>query len=278
MEIKDLRKQYLRLEKEHFDIISDFNIVSSVVLDIAISGLTPFVEVDEKRVAKIRKILDKHIKKDIPIEKFLGYKLFMDCYFPYSRNTLTPRQDTELLVEKVLGYLGKKELKVLDLCSGSGCIGISIAKYSNSQVVCADISNKALKEIKSNAKLNRVNVEVLKTDMFSNLNERYDVIVCNPPYIPKIEYDKLDNVVKKHDPKLALLAKDDGYQFYIQIAKKVKEFLNKNGRLFLEIGYSQGEKVKDLLKEKFDVVEVLKDYSGNDRIVICYDKENKKGE
>ena len=273
MELKDLLREYKYLDEKHCDYISDFYLITSAVLNMATSGLTPYVDVDDKRVKRIRKMMAKHIS-GVPVQKVIGYSYFYDCYIPYSKHTLTPRMETELLVEKICDYIGSKHCKVLDMCAGSGCIGIAVAKHTGSEVVLADVSDYAIKECKTNAKLNFVKVDVIKSNMFDRIAEKFDIIVCNPPYITEGDYDKLDYMVKNYDPKLALVGGSDGLDYYKIIATKAPEYLVNGGRLFLEIGYDQGEAVKGLLETVFDHVDVIKDYSGNDRIIVAYDMKN----
>lgn len=281
MEIKDLRKEYLLMQNEHKDIMSDFFLIVSHIIKVATSSLTPYVDIDDKRVKRIRKLMARHISGE-PVQKVIGYSMFYDCIIPYSRHTLTPRMETELLVEKVLDEIKGKKSKILDMCSGSGCIGIAIAKHSDSRVVSADISKYAIKETKQNAKLNFVDIEVVQSDMFQNMKERFDIIVSNPPYIPDYEYQMLDKMVKKYDPKLALQADEDGLAYYKVIANEAYRYLNPNGKIFLEIGYNQGYKVKNLLQSNYQDIEVIQDYSGNDRIVVAkvknenIEKDNKR--
>ncbi len=264
MELRDIKREYLG----HGDIDSDINIlIRHVMGDVSIS---PFLSVPDSIAKVLRKYISRHLKGE-PIEKIIGYSIFCDCYIQYSRHTLTPRLETELLVEAVKEYVGEKCMSVLDMCCGSGAIGIALAKSANCRVLCADISKKVLKMCASNARINNVNVEIIQSDLFDNIKERYDVIVCNPPYIPYSEYLTLDDMVKKYDPKLALVADKEGLAIYERIAESVTDYLTDSGILVLEIGYNQGDRVKAMLDSRFRDVEVSIDYNGNDRIVIARD-------
>ncbi len=272
MTYNELCKKYRDIQ-EHSDLLCDLRLVVSSVLSIDYSEVNQFLKIDEVSIKKIDKLMAKHLKGK-PLQKVLGYSMFYDCYIGYSDKTLTPRMETEILVSKVVEYIGNKKLRVLDLCAGSGCIGIAIAKNTKAEVVSADISKHAIKEIKNNAKHNAVDLDVIKSDMFDSIRERFDIIVCNPPYIPKEEYISLDKLVKKYDPKIALVAENNGLKFYEILASESNKYLKSGGKIFLEIGYNQGESVIGLFKQDYKDIELIKDYSDNDRIVIA----GKKGE
>lgn len=262
MELREIKKLYAG----HGDIDSDINIIVRHV--VGDNNLSPFMTISDKHARLIKKYINRHIKGE-PVEKIIGYSIFCDCYIQYSRHTLTPRMETELLVEVAKQHIANKSASVLDLCCGSGAIGIALAKTTNARVACSDISKKALKMTALNAKLNNVKLEIIYSDLFHNIKERYDVIVCNPPYIPQIEYNELDAMVKKYDPKLALVADNDGFAVYENIAKSASEYLLDGGIIILEIGYNQGDRVKKIFEKTFKKVEVYKDYSDNDRIVVA---------
>ena len=202
-----------------------------------------------------------------PWQYVVGKTEFYGRTYVVNKDVLIPRQETELVCEQLLKRIDKKS-KVLDLCCGSGVIGITAALAKGASVDIADVSKKALKVAKQNAKLNKANVQLIESDMFEEITDMYNVIVCNPPYIESDVIDTLDDSVKNYEPKIALDGGDDGLDFYRQIAIVAPHCLFKNGLLVLEIGYNQGEAVKALLEEKFEV-QVLKDYSDNDRIVIA---------
>lgn len=203
----------------------------------------------------------------IPLQHLTGSQEFMGLEFLVSPEVLIPRQDTELLVEYLLSIITGK--KVLDLCTGSGCIGISLAKLGNPERVDAvDLSEKALLVAQENARRLQVDVHFLKSDMFQNITETYDVIVSNPPYITSSVINTLMPEVKEHEPRMALDGGEDGLSFYRQIARESKQYLAPNGMLWLEIGYDQGESVSGLLeKDGFYDVKCLQDLCGLDRVV-----------
>lgn len=203
----------------------------------------------------------------IPLEYITHETEFMGLSYYVDEHVLVPRQDTECLVEQVLEVSEGKD--VLDLCTGSGCIGISLAALGKCHsVTLADISPEALMVAERNALKNGVEVTLLQSDLFSALGERYDIIVSNPPYIPSGEISHLMPEVREHEPRLALDGKKDGLFFYKSIILKSRDFLNENGRLYFEIGYDQGEAVSCLMKEAgFTQVTIKKDLAGLDRVV-----------
>ena len=187
---------------------------------------------------------------------------------------LIPRQDTECLVEQVLPFCPGK--KVLDLCTGSGCIGISLAVLGGpAAVVLADVSGEALKVAEKNAENHGVKPVFCQGDLFENVPaDLFDVIVSNPPYIASEEIQKLMPEVQDHEPVLALDGREDGLYFYRKIIELSSSYLADQGMLAFEIGYDQGESVAELMRKKgFQQVEVKKDLAGLDRIVtghICH--------
>lgn len=207
----------------------------------------------------------------IPLQHIIGTQEFMGLTFKVNENVLIPRQDTELLVENVVDYFGNDERTVLDMCTGSGCIAVSIDRLSkNSKVTAVDISEKALEVAQENNRLNNANVTFIQSDLFTNVTGKYDIIVSNPPYIRTDEIPKLMEEVKSHEPVMALDGMEDGLYFYKKICNEASDYLNDNGKIFFEIGYDQGDDVSEILRQnRFCNIEVLKDLSGNDRVVIA---------
>lgn len=226
------------------------------------------IEQTNKFVDDVQKLI-----KGCPLQYITNSQEFMRLDFYVDENVLIPRADTEILVEEVIGSCDKKkEYKILDLCTGSGAIGISLAKYiPNSCVVCTDISVKALEIAKKNAKENEVrNIEFIKSNMFENIKESFDIIVSNPPYIAKNVILTLDKEVQ-NEPHIALDGGEDGLDFYKTIANNAYVYLQKGGKLFLEIGYDQKEQVMKLLEtsKKYEDIYSKKDLYDNDRIVVA---------
>lgn len=204
----------------------------------------------------------------IPLQYIIGEQEFMGLRFKVNSNVLIPRQDTETLVEQVLKIV-KPGMKVLDLCIGSGCVLISVLKNAPELTgMGSDISKTALLVAKENAKLHEVDAEWVRSDLFDNITETFDVIMANPPYIPTGEILSLMPEVRDFEPENALDGGADGLDFYRKIAGQVKDYLNPGGYVYMEIGYDQGEAVSELMRNAgFTEVEVIKDLARNDRVV-----------
>ena len=215
----------------------------------------------------------------IPLQHITGVQEFMGLEFKVNRHVLCPRQDTECLVEEVMRYLHDGN-RILDMCTGSGCILLSLLHYSNHcSGVGADISEEALKvaseNVKSIADMKRPNpwdektVELIHSDLFSNVpKEKFDIIVSNPPYIASSVIPTLMEEVREHEPMSALDGMEDGLFFYRKIVAESRNYLTKEGMLFFEIGHDQGQAVSDMMREAgFLDVTVVKDFAGLDRVV-----------
>ncbi|MCI8463349.1 MAG: peptide chain release factor N(5)-glutamine methyltransferase [Lachnospiraceae bacterium] len=209
----------------------------------------------------------------IPLQYLTGCQEFMGLNFAADRHVLIPRQDTEILVEEVLKNL-HDGMEILDMCTGSGCILISLLRYSND---CAglgvDISGGALRVAEKNAQniLSGFSgkVRFLESDLFENVEEMFDVIVSNPPYIPAGDMEGLMPEVRDYEPRIALDGGEDGLVFYRKILEGSRSHLKKGGMLFFEIGYDQGRAVSKMMRETgFLDVQVRKDYAGLDRVVF----------
>ena len=207
-------------------------------------------------------------RRHVPLQHILGYQEFMGLKFKVTPDVLIPRQDTETLVEEVMRNL-HDGMHILDMCTGSGCILLSLLRYSNDCVgVGCDLSEKALKVARENAHELSLEAEFVQSDLFENVCGKYEIIVSNPPYIPSGEISTLMEEVKDHDPLLALDGREDGLYFYREIIKKAGQYLHPGGMLFLEIGCSQAEDVCRYMKEAdYKEVAVCKDLAGLDRVV-----------
>ena len=211
----------------------------------------------------------------VPLQYIIGEQEFMGLKFKVNSNVLIPRQDTETLVEEAL-RVAKPGMRVLDLCTGRGCIIISLAK-NVADISCtgSDISKQALLVAKENAKANEVEVEWERSDLFENISGTFDLIVSNPPYIPTGEIPGLMPEVRDFEPVDALDGKEDGLYFYRIITEKSPEYLTSDGYLYFEIGYDQGEAVSAMMRQcGYTQVEVIKDLAGNDRVVKGRKKEH----
>lgn len=231
----------------------------------------PDKELNENEICKINEMCSERIKHK-PMQYILGVCEFMGLDFKVNSHTLIPRGDTEILVERAIEIVKKNNYNsVLDIGTGSGAIAVSIAKYTNIYVDAVDISEGALKTAIENGSNNGVNVNFFKSDLFSEVNEKYDIILSNPPYIEKDVIETLEPDVKDYEPLSALDGGNDGLDFYRRIINDIDSYLNKYGCVIFEIGYNQGDKVSKLLSEKgFENISVEKDLSGLDRVVIGY--------
>ena len=230
----------------------------------------------------------KNIKKrieNIPIQYIFNKAFFYGREFYVNKNVLIPRFDTEILVKQVIDYINsneKKKYNILDLCTGSGIILITLVKEivdNIKNIIGIDISDKALTVSKRNIlkhKINDYNVFLLKSDLFKKLKyfikrhnvDLFDIIVSNPPYINSEDYKKLDVEVKKYEPKLALFGGKDGLEFYRRILRDAKPFLKKDGKIFLEIGYDEAKAVCEIAKKNnYKSCKVINDFNNTNRVV-----------
>ena len=216
----------------------------------------------------------KLMREGVPLEHITHQKEFMKLNFFVDENVLIPRQDTEILVEEVIKISKRiNAKKILDLCTGSGAIAVSLAKYiPESEITAIDISSNALKIAKKNAITNEVENQItfINSNMFENLNnEKFDIIVSNPPYIKTEEIKELDAEVQK-EPQIALDGGEDGLDFYRKIIKDGYQYLKYGGYICLEIGYDQKIDVIELIEneEKFENTYTKKDLYDNDRIIV----------
>lgn len=214
------------------------------------------------------------LKKGISPQYIVGNVCFYGNIINVNKNVLIPRFETELLVEKTIKYCRKmfndSKINILDIGTGSGCISITLKKELDCNVVGVDVSNDALEVARENALINEVNINFICSDVFSNVNDKFDVIISNPPYISYEE--EIEDIVKNNEPHLALYADDNGMYFYDKILMECSNYLNDKFLIAFEIGYKQGEDIKNLAYKYLDNINVSveKDYSGKDRYVfIC---------
>lgn len=225
-------------------------------------------EIDKKYIDAIYQIANGY-----PLQYITNHQEFMKLNFFVNESVLIPRQDTEILVEEVIELAkGREGVKILDLCTGSGVIGISIAKYlPNAKVTLTDISKEALQVAKINAEKNKVEVAMIESDLFERISkDGFDIIVSNPPYIETDVIRTLDKQVQK-EPILALDGGKDGLEIYRRIVKQAYEYIHQDGYLCLEIGYNQKETVTNLLRQTDKYTDIIskKDLASQDRIIIA---------
>lgn len=235
--------------------------------------VNPKQEITAEQEHKYCEYIERRASR-IPLQHITGVQEFMGIPFEVNENVLIPRQETEVLVETVLEDLDEN-MRVLDMCTGSGCILISLLKMMQDVRgkdsiwgIGVDISEKALEIAGMNARKNNVDAVFIKSDLFENVEGMYDVIVSNPPYIKTSVIEQLEEEVKLHDPYDALDGKEDGLYFYRKIVKDSTRYLKRDGKLFFEIGHDQGEDVKKMMEEAgFAKVTIKKDLAGLDRVV-----------
>ncbi len=226
--------------------------------------------VTDRETANVNEMVNRRLSGE-PLQYITGECEFMSLSFFTDRGVLIPRSDTETLVETVLEQMDGEKTNVLDICAGSGCIGISIAHYrKNAFVRLIDISDKALETAQKNIEKNNVSsrVSAMKMDILQECPVgEYDIIVSNPPYIETETIGTLQTEVKDFEPILALDGGADGLMFYRRIAEITPLILKKDGIMAFEIGYKQGDAVKEIMENNFLNVKVIKDLCGNDRVV-----------
>lgn len=278
MKYRDLYNQ--GIEKLSSENIVDAKIDARLLLEYACKTdrnalfLKGDMEVTEDETKVYFDLISKRMKH-IPLQHLTGEQDFMGLTFTVNEHVLIPRQDTECLVEIVLKHL-HDGMRILDMCTGSGCIVISLLHYSNDcQGVGVDLSEEALKVATHNASVlgnngiaDKMDVTFVQSNLFEKVDGKFDIIVSNPPYIKTEVIDTLMPEVKDFEPMMALDGTEDGLYFYRKIILDAKKHLNRGGQLFFEIGYDQGKEVSDLMCEAGYVnVEVAKDLAGLDRVV-----------
>lgn len=213
-----------------------------------------------------------------PLAYVLGRVDFFGCTIFLSRDTLIPRPESEILVEKALKEI-KGSGRLLDLCAGSGCLGLAIKKMRPAlQVHLSDLSAGCVKMCQKNAAYNGLDVILHSGNLLDPfLEETFDYVICNPPYVTDGEYEVLEESVKKYEPKMALVGGEDGLSFYRELSGKLAKFLTPGGKVFFEIGYNQGDEVMNLFgRTPWTDARVEKDWSGHDRFFFAVKKETEK--
>ena len=276
MTIHDVLKLNITKLKEHN--IEEPILKAKILLAFVLCKTKEYLLINQNEEINkdIIKIYETNIEKIIngfPIQYITNKKEFMGLDFFVNESVLIPRNDTEILVEESLNIIKKHNMhEILDLCTGSGVIAVSIAKnIENAKIIATDISEEALKIAEKNAMQNEVSKRILfkKSDMFNDIDCLFDLVISNPPYIEEKTIKKLSNEVQK-EPQIALNGGKDGLKFYRIIANNAKKVLRKNGYLLLEIGYNQkNDVIKILDNSKYKNIYSKKDLEGNDRIIVC---------
>ena len=222
---------------------------------------SPYQNVSEADAKALQPLIERRLNGE-PLQYVLGEWEFFGLPFYVDRTVLIPRPDTERLVETALPLLTKERNAVLDLCCGSGCIGIALAVLGGAKVTAADISADALSVAERNARRNGVSIETVQSDLFDSVEGTFDLIVSNPPYLSDAEMDARDRSLR-YEPELALSGGRDGLDFYRRIATEYRKYLRPGGTLLLEIGMTQ----KDAVLSLFENCECLYDYGGRPRVI-----------
>lgn len=248
------------------------------VLNISIPNLIINKEKDlTKQEEKAYKKIEKKLNKQTPIQQTLKKAYFYNREFYINKNVLIPRPETEELVNQTIKLINKEknQIKILDIGTGSGVIAITLEKeLKNAKITATDISKKALKVAKKNQKIHNTNIKFIKTNLYQGIKDKFDVIISNPPYIDK-ESKTVEKQVKQNEPHLALFAKENGLFYYKEIIKNIKQIINKNHIIALEIGENQGNKIKEIIKKELpqDKIIIKKDHNNYDRYVFAIKNE-----
>ena len=231
-------------------------------------------QISKENEEKYFSLIEKHIKEDVPLSHLVGFEYFYDRKYKVTKDVLSPRMETEELIYKVVEYVKatkKNNLKILDLCTGSGIIAITLKEELDQiliDVMASDISEEAIKVAEENAQFHDATIKFIQSDIFDNIDEKFDIIVSNPPYIDRKDEDTMQDNVLKYDPHLALFAEEEGMYFYRNIVEKASSYLNDNGVIFFEIGYDQKDKIIKLADMNNYHAEVYKDINGRDRMAF----------
>lgn len=283
MKYKTLRQKYENLFIANG--IDEFSDIDWIMVEITgrKRSMLPFYEFSCNEVDKIENAIKLRLSH-IPLAYIFGKTYFYGREFKVNSSTLIPRMDTEVLVDNVIREIkgSSKSPSILDIGTGSGIIAITLKKETNSTVTAVDISKSAIEVARENAENLGAEITFIQSDLFQNLNGlKFDILVSNPPYIKTSVIKSLDKEVRLNEPLLALDGGENGLFFYQKILEEAKDYLNENGKVYFEIGYDQAGEVAKLMKKDFTNIKIIKDYEGNDRVILGklrgdYDWEIKK--
>jgi len=228
------------------------------------------IELTDTQLREISKFTKRRMKGE-PIQYILGETEFYSCRIKVNKSVLIPRPETEYLVEKIINE-NPNVKSILEIGTGSGCIAIALKKnFINSKITASDISSDALKITKKNAEINNVEIEFIESDLFQNIDGKFDVIVSNPPYISQKDFEQLPDEIKKYEPELALLAPNSGLYYYQKILQNAKEHLTESGKIYFEIGYDQADRIAEIAKVNgFKDIQIFQDLNNFARIMRIY--------
>ncbi len=235
-------------------------------------------QLSKENEVKYFSLIEKHIEEDVPLSHLVGFEYFYDRKYKVTKDVLSPRMETEELIYKVIEYVkatNRNNLKILDLCTGSGIIAITLKKELEQvsvDIIASDISEKAIEVAKENAQNHNADIRFIQSDIFNNIDDKFDIIVSNPPYIDRKDEVTMQDNVLKYDPHLALFAEEEGMYFYRKIIEQANDYLDENGVIFFEIGYDQKDKIIKLADMNGYSGEVYKDINGRDRMAFLVRK------
>lgn len=238
-------------------------------------------ELTKKNYKEYKRIIKK-LNKGLPIQYITKKANFYGKEYYVNKNTLIPRPETEILVHKtnqlIEKHMNNKNINILEIGTGSGIIAITLKKLNkNYNITATDISKKAIKVAKKNAKTHNTTITFKKTDLYKGINKTYDIIISNPPYIEE-NSQNIEKIVKDNEPKQALFGGKDGLDYYRRILKDITKIINKNHIIALEIGENQGQKIKKIIKKYLpkDKIIIKKDYNNYDRYIYIISKDQEK--
>lgn len=266
--------KYLTNNFDFEEAVSEVDFAFETLFNFTYKDFILGKKLEKWQLSKITAVIDERVSTHRPIQQIIGQANFCSHHFFVNKSTLIPRPETEILVEQALKIAKENNLtKILDIGTGSGCIPISIVlKDKNITAHAVDISKDALETAKRNALLHNVyeKINFYQSDVFDSVEEKFDIIISNPPYIPLKDKETLQIEVKNYDPPSALFTNDDdGIEFYEEIISNAKDFLLPNGYLMFELGKGQHEKVSALLKMYgFRGIKIIKDLNSIERVII----------
>lgn len=246
---------------------SDAEFLFAHILGVSRSQLKFYGEASGEQEARFNDLIARRLSHE-PMDSLIGYTEYLGLKIPFNKAVLTPRQETEIMTDNIINeYKGKENLEILDLCCGSGCIGLALSKHLGATTTLADISDEAVDIARGNAELNHIKCDIIVSNLFDNVTGQFDIIVSNPPYIPTSDLLSLEDEVKFYDPRIALDGGQDGLDFYVKIIDSAPKYLKDNGRIYLEFGINQAEDIYNLMQENFKDITIYRDYSGIERYI-----------